>query len=348
MIEEYDFASLSAAELDELYRFSEQQFAEARPADLMPPPQAWADLQRAVPAHRVLHRSWTRGAGGALEGIAGTSWGTGPQNRHLASVAIQVRADRRRRGVGSALLADAARLAQREGRTVMAMFTWSAVPAGAAFCQAVGATAVLEQRDSRLRLADVDRSLLRGWIEAAERAAGEYELVFLEGRTPPELVPQVARAVSLMKHAPRGDSRREDEDVTPEEVGQWEDANAAAGRRTWSYFVRHRPSGELVAFTDIRWHPATAGQLNQGGTAVHPDHRGRDLGKWIKAAMLMKVLAELPEAETVITGNAYVNDPMLSINDRLGFKPDSAETSWELETEAALRYTSRQSARPLE
>ncbi len=50
-------------------------------------------------------------------------------------------------------------------------------------------------------------------------------------------------------------------------------------------------------------------------------YRGRGLGKWSKAAMLLRVRKELPQVKTVITGNATTNATMVSINKRLGFKP---------------------------
>ena len=52
-----------------------------------------------------------------------------------------------------------------------------------------------------------------------------------------------------------------------------------------------------------------------------PKYRGHGLGKWLKAAMLEKVLAERPAVKFVRTGNADENVPMLKINHALGFKP---------------------------
>ncbi len=56
-------------------------------------------------------------------------------------------------------------------------------------------------------------------------------------------------------------------------------------------------------------------------TGVRLPYRGRGLGKWLKATMLLKVREEFPQVRVVVTGNATSNAPMLSINERLGFRP---------------------------
>jgi GNAT superfamily N-acetyltransferase len=59
----------------------------------------------------------------------------------------------------------------------------------------------------------------------------------------------------------------------------------------------------------------------QGGTAVDPTHRNKGLGRWLKAAMLQRLLDERPEVANVDTWNAGSNEPMLAINVALGFRP---------------------------
>jgi mycothiol synthase len=60
--------------------------------------------------------------------------------------------------------------------------------------------------------------------------------------------------------------------------------------------------------------------LEQQFTGVRPDARGRGLGKWIKAAMLLHMRELYPRAEWVVTENAHSNGPMLKINRTMGFK----------------------------
>ena len=76
----------------------------------------------------------------------------------------------------------------------------------------------------------------------------------------------------------------------------------------------------------------------QGMTAVDPAYRNRGLGRWLKAAMLEKLMRERPQVRYVRTGNADSNAPMLKINQALGFKPYSSNTQWELTRDGIEAY----------
>ena len=54
--------------------------------------------------------------------------------------------------------------------------------------------------------------------------------------------------------------------------------------------------------------------------------------------MLERIRHERPQVQRVLTGNAYSNEPMLAINNALGFKLISTRTEWQADV-AALRRT---------
>ncbi|HUT79712.1 MAG TPA: GNAT family N-acetyltransferase [Candidatus Bathyarchaeia archaeon] len=78
--------------------------------------------------------------------------------------------------------------------------------------------------------------------------------------------------------------------------------------------------GTISAMTEIYYDTNRNIVGSQGFTAVKKEFRGRGLAKWIKAAMLLHLRENYPTIKYFRTGNASANLPMLSINERLGFK----------------------------
>jgi len=80
----------------------------------------------------------------------------------------------------------------------------------------------------------------------------------------------------------------------------------------------------------------------QNDTGVDPAHRDKGLGRWMKAAMLLRLLDEKPDVVKIDTGNAGSNAPMLGINHAMGFRLAKVSGNWQgdidvLRTRAAER-----------
>ena len=95
---------------------------------------------------------------------------------------------------------------------------------------------------------------------------------------------------------------------------QEERAAATAGLERWACYAVNDATGDWVGLTDIVVNSAAPERVHVGNTAVEPAHRGRALGKWLKAAMTQQALDELPAAHWLVTSNAASNEAMLSIN----------------------------------
>ena len=260
------------------------------------------------------------------------------ENKHLMGASVEVLPEYRRRGLARELLHKVLEVAEAENRTLMIDVTNTRVPAGAAFAERLGAKAGLQAHINQLVLADLEPDLLRRWQENAKTTASEFELGLWTIPYPEEEIEAIAAMYEVMNTEPRGDLEIEDHTVAPKDLRQDEAYFAARGVERWTLYARHKLSGELAGYTEVFWDPEEPENLRQGDTGVLPKHRGHGLGKWLKAAMLEKVLRERPQVKRVRTGNADANAPMLAINRALGFKPYLSETVWQLGREKLEAY----------
>jgi GNAT superfamily N-acetyltransferase len=314
------------AEINDLHN---QLAAEARP-ELAGRPAAEAIND--VRHMRSKLEDWTlvvRDAAGALVARAMGGVDRGGDNQHVFEVEIGVLPAHRRRRLGAWCLSEAASAAQAAGATLLLSWSESVIPAAEGFAKWAGFELALSERESDLVLADLDWEMVERWVsEGPERAPG-YALEFLDGPYPEELYDDVIAWQNVMNDAPRGDLELNDDLGSREKIAEDEVRLAGSSKTRLEYIARHLDSGAAVGGTAVFYEPWTPTVLWQGATAVHPDHRGHALGKWLKAAMLLKVRELLPEVERVSTGNAYSNDPMLGINNKLGFKETRAYLNWQ-------------------
>lgn len=257
------------------------------------------------------------------------------ENPHLRDSWISVRADHRRRGLGHRLLGELVGAAGEAPGLVLTFGSNDRVPAGEAFLRRIGAQPGLATHVNQAAVAEIDPALVREW---AHLDPSGYRLVWIDGDVPDELMANVLAAYSAMNLAPRGDIRMNDWHETPERIREWDRIRRRRGRERRLLLAINAATGETAGYTETAFDPRMPHVIQQQGTAVIPAHQGRGIGKWIKAAMLERLLPERPSARFVRTGNADVNAPMLSINRRLGFKPAWASTWWQIPLPDARRY----------
>ncbi len=262
-------------------------------------------------------------------------------NRHLLGFELEVLAPYRRKGYAKMLLQKVIEMADKYQRTLVMSSTSSRIPAGAAFAEHLGANKGIETHTNQLVLTELDKSLVEGWVKHAATTAKEFKLGFWGDAYPEEEIHAIANLISVMNTAPKDDLQVEDWKAEPEDLRHAEAYSKARNIERWVLYVRHELSGELAGFTSTYWDPENPENLSQGDTGVLPNYRGHGLGKWLKAAMIQKVIAERPIVKRIRTGNADSNTPMLAINHALGFKPYIAETVWQIEVEKIRSYLLR-------
>ena len=254
-------------------------------------------------------------------------------NTHVAWAFVAVAEPHRRQGVGTALLRQVVEVAGDDGRVSFGANTDEG-GAGEPFLARAGLTRRQTAHQNRLRVADVDVAMLHEWIGRAPERAGGYSLRAWDGPTPDELLEDFAACTEVMNSAPRGDLDLADERMTPDRLRTIESAKLGAGTSWWTICAVEEATGAFAGFTQLSFPKWRTKLAKQNDTGVDPAHRERGLGRWLKAAMLVRVLEEKPEIEQVETWNAGSNAPMLAINHALGFRLARVAGSWQADLDA--------------
>ena len=335
----YEPSAYTDDEIAEGVAFSNAFQREILPDD---PPTPVAE---AIAAHRTVPprvRRWSVRARDEHGAMAGSTGGrVDPEhddNPDIAWASPVVLAEHRRRGIGTQLLAHLVAHAQADGRTRLIGNTFDRAPCGNDFARAIGAEEKQAMHLNHLMVSDVDRAMLEQWVADGPVRAEDYELISWSGAVPEEHLQSFIDIVLVMNTAPRDDLEMNDFTLTPREVREQEEQMAAIGAEHWVLVARRRSDGAWAGFHDMTWVPFEPNVMNVGATGVRPEHRGHALGKWLKAAMMLRILDEKPDVNEVRTGNADSNDAMLGINKQMGYKPMIAALTWEISVEKAAAW----------
>lgn len=337
-IEEMDYRTMSDADIVAMNAFGNALRAESRPEDPARPLELTRASVKTLPETLRIWAWWIRDETGALIAEGNLSHHDTEDNKHLVDVGISVLPAHRRQGLGKALLTKVVEHAEQIKRPTIFSGTNERVPAGAEFAKKAGATAGLREHTNRLLIADLDRAMMDTWVAEGPGRAPGYTMIGIDGVYPDDMLEQIVSLHMVMNSAPRDDLDMEDWIITPEMVRDWERSMVATNEERWSLFIRHDESGQLVGFTEVGWNASMPKTVFQWGTGVRPEHRGYALGKWLKAAMAVRVIDARPDVVDIRTGNADSNDPMLGINTMMGFKPYISHTVWQTTVEQVRTY----------
>jgi GNAT superfamily N-acetyltransferase len=240
-------------------------------------------------------------------------------NLHLAWVGVQVHADHRRRGHGTAMLDALVEETKARGRTSMGIDGWDDVNAkGFAARHGFEPKSTAIQR--RQFPAELDWAEIERLHEEASAAAAGYDLVRREGRTPDDELEELAVMASAINDAPTDDLDIEDEVFSADRMRAYESAQLDRGHRMFRTFARHHDTGELVGHTVVVVDGERPQYAEQHDTSVVAAHRGHRLGLLLKSDMNLWLRDEQPQVTEISTWNAESNDFMIGVNEAIGYR----------------------------
>ena len=341
-IQKFDIATAGDKQWDDYTTLARLYFEERKPGEPLPPEE---HIRKEIEVENQSERNqidaWLVYDDAGEEAIAYSQvFRLAPpaddyeSKKHVAHYFIYVKKDHRRKGIGRQLLQTIATDLQADNRTIME--SWVAVDDGNAFMEAQGAKIVLQMQTNRLYLSDVDWEMVELWAQEGQERNPDTEL-FLSGDLPSDedLQNYVDLIMDIFAQMPKEDASGFPEIISVEEEKERHERVQKQGYTILTAFTREK-DGTISAMTDADFSDAMPHLVFQGLTGVHVEQRGRGLGKWLKAAMLLKIRENYPDAQYIDTNNANVNAPMLHINDILGFKFYKQNRTYALQVEDVL------------
>jgi GNAT superfamily N-acetyltransferase len=240
----------------------------------------------------------------------------------------------RRSGVGRALLATAVRRAYTEGYASIGVEVVGDTPA-VRFYEEYGFQCVFVEIRNVLQLSAVDWTKLR---EMSEGIGSGYRLEYYPGGPPEELYDAYAEAKEIV----RDSYELSDLDLRPSSYDS-ERLKAslatlhARGLKPYIVLGIHEQTGKVAGLTEVVVPAQRPGRADQYDTVVVPAHRGYGLGRAIKARMLFELRSSEPQLTEVQTWNAFENEPMLRVNNELGFAEDRQWMEYEADVAELAR-----------
>ncbi len=242
-------------------------------------------------------------------------------NKEIGFMFIMIAGKFRRQGLGTKLLKEITPKLEDVGCKFIT--TVSKYPSGWEFSERFGAKLTNIMKESRLNLKTIDWLQIEFWIKEGEKRNPEVKIENFFGASEVGIKEYTELITELINEAPtlEEDSKKEKEIITPQRFREYIRYLEA---KTYKLFTFRSVEfdGKVSGLTEIKFSDENTPELlGQGLTGVKSIYRGRGLGKWLKALLLMYIRENFPHAKYLITGNAEHNAPMLSINNRLGFKP---------------------------
>ncbi len=334
-IESFDPKTVPDEFWEPYFEFTETKFKEENPGDPLPDREGVIQCQKTDIPHFGVKRWLVYDDNGMVIGWAGFGAvrESSPEfetSGHTVGISITVHPDFRRQGIGTELLKILVSETETYGRSVIQL--GADTESGKAFLSKHGATIAIEGAENRLLMSDIDWDLMDKWVADGKRRTEGLVALQTFFDCPKDILADYVNIYSTtMNQQPMGEIEGEAR-ITPELRREYEARNKELGRINFTMITREA-DGTISGLTEFFYDPKDGHFMAQGLTGVDEIFRGRGLGKWLKAAMVMHIRDNFPEVARISTGNADENAPMMSINDRMGFKRHKAGAVYKFKTE---------------
>lgn len=246
---------------------------------------------------------------------------------HLAELELNVHPAERREGAGSQLLDAAVRAARKHGRRSVVAQAEAGTP-GDLFLRARGLRRVLALTYARLPLKAVDPVALTALTREPHPG---YRLESWDGTVPDPLAQTFAASRRAMDDMPMDDTDYGTMLWDVDRVRAVARAVADRGDLLHTVAAVHEADGSVAGFTELVVPGDGHGDGQHYGTGVLPEHRGRGLARWMKAASILGARERHPDLGGLLADTADSNTYMRGINDAFGYVPTHRSFEYQLD-----------------
>ncbi|MGB3414864.1 MAG: GNAT family N-acetyltransferase [Microbacteriaceae bacterium] len=268
------------------------------------------------------------------------------EDSKLSYLTIELLPEFRGQGIGRIVLPMLEQKAREAGRTVLEGWTshrssdFEPLVASTGFGSVPKDVSTLFMLAHGYSLGQVERMSIFDYRESAEllsplhkaaldKAGPDYEYLHWLSPIPSEYIADFAAMKRQMSvDAPTGDVEFDEEIWDEARVLAYDAKVIDHGRTRLTGVIRHIPSGDLVAYTELELGTDPSAATNQQDTFVLNAHRGHALGMLAKTENMLRWRELHPESDLIYTYNAEENSYMLGVNVAMGFTPASYGGMW--------------------
>ncbi|MFX1253808.1 MAG: GNAT family N-acetyltransferase [Promethearchaeota archaeon] len=257
-------------------------------------------------------------------------------NKNIGNIYISVDKAYRRNKIGTEFLKIIVKVAKENELTTL-HGSYSLEP-GKEFCNYYKCSIGSKRAISRLKLIDVDWDMISSWKSEGQKRAKNVSLERFSEVSEKDIEAYTKLYTEIEHQAPDYEGEVKSTVVYNPEKRRHIEKLAKENGYDWITIISREPNGEISGLTEIWFTSKEPYWIEQELTGVKKEFRSRGIGKWLKAEMLLFIRDNYPTVEYIQTGNATANTPMLSINERMGFKKcfDHALFKFEIDKLAPL------------
>lgn len=165
---------------------------------------------------------------------------------------------------------------------------------------------------------NIKKEVVEDWVKTYPAKFPDYTLKFYED-IPDELLDEYCEVFTELLLEMPANSMLNEPRVYPEKIKENQERNKTTNHTSYRYLIFDEKN-RLIAKTNVAIDKNKPQAMHQYMTGTKKEYRCSGLGKWMKGAMILKLVADFPEFEKITTETHIENHGSKSISEQMGYK----------------------------